>query len=203
MKKKNIILLSCIILVAIVSVSVYYFTKDKKENTAVIPADAAHTAVEAKIDEYQSLTEIEDKVDIIVKAVKESEEDPIIQKDEMGNVNFTGTVGNVKITRLYTNKSGQTIEEGDVLPIFENEAYDAKTNTVYHVAGYTKMEQGQEYILFLTYSEGDQWYVPCSAVWGKYPLNPSEAVLYSNDTQNSTMESNMEKIGREVLDKYN
>lgn len=208
MKNKKILVGICIVLAAIAFVSIYHLTKGQNEsNVTTAPEDASHIAVEAKIDEYHSLKEIEDKADVIVRVTKESEESPIIQRDEMGNVNFVGTIGNVEVTQLYTNKSAQNIEVGDTLPIFENEAYDSGTNTVYHVANYTKMEIGKEYMLFLTYSESDHWYVPCSAVWGKYPLNDTEAVLFSADdsnvTQNSARENIMEQIGQEVLDKYN
>lgn len=35
------------------------------------------------------------------------------------------------------------------IPIYENEGYDAKTNTTYHIAGYTKMEKEEKYLLLL------------------------------------------------------
>lgn len=209
MKKKKILISFCVIFAAAaLFFTVYQFKKGQDADTVTAaPDDAAHVAVEAKIDEYRSLKEIEEKVDIIVKVIKDSEEPPIIQKDNMGNVNFTGTIGNVKVTEIYTNKSDRSIDEGDIIPVFENEACDSKTNTVYHVANYTKMEIGQEYMLFLTYSPSDRWYVPCSAVWGKYPLNSSEAVLYRSSTgnpENNTddMDSIMKQIEQEVQAKY-
>lgn len=210
MKKKILISLCIIIAAAALFVTIYQFKKGQDTDIVTsAPDDASHVAVEAKIDGYRSLEEIENKVDIIVKVVKDSEEPPIIQRDNMGNVNFTGTIGNVKVTKIYTDKSDQNIKEGEIIPIFENEAYDSKTNTVYHVAGYTKMEIGKEYMLFLTYSPGDNWYVPCSAVWGKYPLNSSEAALYRSNTKDSEkndvngMDTIIEQIGQEVQAKYN
>lgn len=202
MENKKALVGICIVFAAITAVSIYHFTKKERENIVTItPEDAAHAEIEAKVDGYHSLSEIEDKVDIIVRVIKDSEEPPSIHRGNMGTVNFVGTIGNVKVTKIYTNTSDRNIEVGDILPIFENEAYDSETNTVYHVAGYTKMAIGQEYMLFLTYSSSDRWYVPCSVIWGKYALNDTEADVYSDDSD-SEKENIMEKIRLEVLEKY-
>ena len=76
-------------------------------------------------------------------------------------------IGNVEILEIYKNTSGKDLKISDEIPILENEAYNKAENVVYHVAGYRKMEQDKEYMLFLDYSEDDSWYVPCSAIWGK------------------------------------
>lgn len=124
MKNKKVLIGICVVFVAIAFISIYQFTKGREEKDIVIaPEDAVHMTVDAKIDEYYSLKEIEDKVDIIVKVRKDSEESPIIRRDEMGDVYFAGTIGNVKVIQLYTNKSVQSIDAGDIIPVFENEAY--------------------------------------------------------------------------------
>lgn len=44
---------------------------------------------------------------------------------DFNNPNLTQTIGNVKVTKIYANTSKRKIEVGDMLPIFENEAYDS------------------------------------------------------------------------------
>ena len=122
--------------------------------------------IDAKVDGYDSLEEIEDKVSIIVKAKKVPENPSMIRKNSEENIRFTGTIGNVEILEIYKNTSGKNLKISDEIPILENEAYNKAENVVYHVAGYRKMEQDKEYMLFLEYSEDDSWYVPCSAIWG-------------------------------------
>lgn len=162
-------------------------------------------SVEAKIDEYQSLESIENSVEIIVKAEKVSEEEPIIWRGSNDEPYFVGMIGNVKIINIYKDGSNQDITAGSIIPIFENEAYDAEKNVIYHVAGYKKMSIGKEYMLFLDYSESDNWYVPCSAIWGKYPLDSTEVILYNSNeraAETSTANILVTQIGCEVMEKY-
>lgn len=201
MKKKKLIMIASLVVVFF-SIAGLYYGMQKNEKKVV--KNYKHVMVGAKIDEYQSLQSIEEKVALIVKVKKVNEEEPIIWRDEQGNVYFVGTIGNVEVLKVYKDESDQHIEIGNILPIFENEAYDEKENTTYHVAGYQKMQVENEYMLFLNYSDGDKWYVPCSAIWGKYPLNPQENILY-HDSEISTMsfdENLVEKIGVEVIQKY-
>lgn len=66
------------------------------------------------------------------------------------------------------------------------------------------MEENKEYMLFLNYSEDDGWYVPCSAIWGKYPLDPNEDILFQDVTTRSVQNGNtsLDNIWEEVIDKY-
>lgn len=192
---------SVVVLLLIGAYAVYPITqKDKTFEEA--PTDMS---VEAKVDEYYSLESIENSVEIIVKAEKVSEEEPVIWRDGQGNVYFVGMIGNVKISNIYKDESNQDIKIGSTIPIFENEAYDAEKNVIYHVADYKKMSIGKEYMLFLDYSEDDNWYVPCSAIWGKYPLDSTEAILYSSTERSaeaSSANSLVDQIGHEVIEKY-
>ncbi|MBU3877189.1 hypothetical protein HGO97_015390 [Faecalicatena sp. AGMB00832] len=181
---------------------VVYPIAQKNKTFEEAPMDMS---VEAKVDEYHSLEAIENSIGIIVKAEKVSEEEPVIWRDGQGNVYFVGMIGNVKISNIYKDESNQDIKIGSTISIFENEAYDAEKNVIYHVAGYKKMGIGKEYMLFLDYSEDDNWYVPCSAIWGKYPLDSTEAILYnSNERPAETSSANIlvTQIGREVIEKY-
>lgn len=161
--------------------------------------------VEGKVDGYDSLDEIEEKVSIIVKATKISEDDPLVKKNERGNLLLTGTIGNVKITEIYKDESNRSLAVDDILPIYENEAYVKSENAIYHVAGYQKMLEDKEYMLFLDYSEGDEWYVPCSAIWGKYPMDSTESILFRENEEPALMSRTPEPIdmiAHEVLEKY-
>lgn len=162
---------------------------------------AGDVVIDAKVDGYDSLEEIEEKVSIIVKAKKVSEDPSMIRKNTEGNIRFTGTIGNVEILEIYKDMSGKDLKVSDELPILENEAYNEAENVVYHVAGYRKMEQDKEYMLFLDYSEDDGWYVPCSAIWGKYPLDEKEALLFQ-ETRQASEEGPLDGIQEEVLEKY-
>lgn len=66
------------------------------------------------------------------------------------------------------------------------------------------MEQDKEYMLFLDYSEDDSWYVPCSAIWGKYPLDANETLLFQEKTTRANYEEEglLDGIQKEVLEKY-
>lgn len=192
---------SLLVLLLIGAYVVYPMTQKEKTFTEA-PTDIS---VEAKVDGYQSLEAIENSVQIIVKVEKVSEEDPIIWRNPNGDPYFVGMIGNVKITDLYKNESNQQIEVGSTIPIFENEAYDDQKNITYHVANYLKMNIGKEYMLFLDYSESDNWYVPCSAIWGKYPLDNTEAILYSSNAraaETSSVNILVNQISLEVMDKY-
>lgn len=205
MKKGMIIAGSSILVVGILVICAILFTKDNSDNLA---ERDTHITVEAKVDEYQFLEEIEEKSDIIVKVEKKSEEPPMVERGNRGNVNFSGTIGNVEVKEIFKNESGRNIEIGSILPVFENEAYDASGKVTYHVANYKKMALGKEYMLFLYYSESDEWYVPLSAIWGKYPLDSSESVLFNDSKSKLFMATpakvvdELEQIGVEIRKKY-
>ena len=203
MKKRIIIAGGILLLSLVLAVCIYPLTQKSKSTHFSKPS--TDISVEAKVDEYQSLEAIENTVAIIVKVEKISEEEPIIWKNDQGNVYFAGTIGNVKINEIYKNDSDRQLEIGRTIPIFENEAYDPKENTTYHVADYKKMSVGKEYMLFLNYSDSDRWYVPCSAIWGKYPLDSSEPILYNSTEVEPVIDSPhslVNKIGLEVSEKY-
>lgn len=195
MKRKRIGIIVSGILVCCLGVGFYLWNQKQPPGEVVI---------DAKVDGYDSLEEIEDKVSIIVKAKKVSENPSMIRKNGEENIRFTGTIGNVEILEIYKNTSGKDLKISDEIPILENEAYNKAKNVVYHVAGYRKMEQDKEYMLFLDYSEDDGWYVPCSAIWGKYPLDANEMLLFQEKTTRANYEEKglLDGIQKEVLGKY-
>lgn len=175
-----------LVIVCFLGVAFYQWNQNKPAGDLII---------DAKVDAYDSLDEIENKVSVIVRAKKVSEEKPMIRKNSEGNIRFTGTIGNVEILKIYKDDSGKELHISEILPILENETYNKSENMNYHIAGYLKMKKNKEYMLFLDYSEEDGWYVPCSAIWGKYPLDLNEKTLFKE-------EQSIDNIEDEVLEKY-
>lgn len=192
MKKKFLIFIG---MLSIIFLGIGQWNQSKQANDLI---------VDAKVDAYESLDEIENAVSVIAKVKKVSENQPMIRKNSQGGILFTGTIGNVEVIEIYKDTSGKAIKVFDSLPILENETYSEAENINYHIAGYKKMEQNKEYMLFLNYSEDDGWYVPCSAIWGKYPLDPNEDILFQDISTRTLQEENtsLNNIGEEVIDKY-
>ena len=83
-----------------------------------------------------------------------------------------------------------------------------------HVDQYKMMEPGNEYFLYLFYSEHDEWYVILSGLFGKVPVSETEDVLFPIDEitffQKQAVEDDdsytrelLEDIRRESLEMYN
>ena len=189
MKRKKILIFIGMLIIICLGIGLGQWNQNKPANDLI---------VDAKVDAYDSLDEIENVVSIIAKVKKVSEDPPMIRK------NSEGTIGNVEVIEIYKDTSGRALKIFDILPVLENETYSETENINYHIAGYKKMEENKEYMLFLNYSEDDGWYVPCSAIWGKYPLDPNEDILFQDITTRSVQNGNtsLDNILEEVIDKY-
>lgn len=195
MKRKKILIFIGMLIIICLGIGLGQWNQNKPANDLI---------VDAKVDAYDSLDEIENVVSIIAKVKKVSEDPPMIRKNSEGGMLFTGTIGNVEVIEIYKDTSGRALKIFDILPVLENETYSETENINYHIAGYKKMEENKEYMLFLNYSEDDGWYVPCSAIWGKYPLDPNEDILFQDITTRSVQNGNtsLDNIWEEVIDKY-
>lgn len=195
MKRKKILIFIGMLIIICLGIGLGQWNQNKPANDLI---------VDAKVDAYDSLDEIENVVSIIAKVKKVSEDPPMIRKNSEGGMLFTGTIGNVEVIEIYKDTSGRALKIFDILPVLENETYSETENINYHIAGYKKMEENKEYMLFLNYSEDDGWYVPCSAIWGKYPLDPNEDILFQDITTRSVQNGNtsLDNILEEVIDKY-
>ncbi|MCB2487486.1 hypothetical protein KQ783_15670, partial [Listeria monocytogenes] len=49
-----------------------------------------------------------------------------------------------------------------------------KTNTTYHIAGYTKMETDEKYLWLLQKDSEDDYYIPTAVIFGKSNLDPNK-----------------------------
>lgn len=182
---------ACLCLIAAGALTLPRFIGQWNQNKQAIDL-----VVDAKVDSYESLDEIENAVSVIAKVKKISEDQPMVRKNSQGEMLFTGTIGNVEVIEIYKDTSGKAIKVFDSLLILENETYSKTENINYHIAGYKKMEENKEYMLFLNYSEDDGWYVPCSAIWGKYLLDLNEDILFQEEN------TSLDNIWGEVIDKY-
>ena len=126
------------------------------------PETVIHREVEAKTESYESLAEMEKDADVILRAVRLDQEEP----EWDGGWGYT--ISQVRISRIYEDKTGSLSEDG-VINVMENEVYDAASNTVYHISGYNMMVVGDEYLLFLKKDklpDGTEYYVACGVNYG-------------------------------------
>ena len=126
------------------------------------PETVIHREVEAKTESYESLAEMEKDADVILRAVRLDQEEPV------WNGSSGYTLSQVKISKIYEDKTG-SLSLDDVIKVMENEVYDAASNTVFHVAGYNMMVFGDEYLLFLKKDklpDGTECYVACGVNYG-------------------------------------
>ena len=126
------------------------------------PETVIHREVEAKTESYESLAEMEKDADVILRAVRLDQEEPV------WNGSSGYTLSQVKISKIYEDKTG-SLSLDDVIKVMENEVYDAASNTVYHVDGYNMMVFGDEYLLFLKENQlldGTKYYVACGVNCG-------------------------------------
>ena len=126
------------------------------------PEPVIHREVEAKTESYESLAEMEKDADVILRAVRLDQEEPV------WNGSSGYTLSQVKISKIYEDKTG-SLSLDDVIKVMENEVYDAASNTVFHVAGYNMMVFGDEYLLFLKKDklpDGTEYYVACGVNYG-------------------------------------
>ncbi|MBQ9870829.1 MAG: hypothetical protein IJM27_02775 [Eubacterium sp.] len=126
------------------------------------PETVIHREVEAKTESYESLAEMEKDADVILRAVRLDQEEPV------WNGSSGYTLSQVKISKIYEDKTG-SLPLDDVIKVMENEVYDVASNTVFHVAGYNMMVVGDEYLLFLKKDklpDGTEYYVACGVNYG-------------------------------------
>lgn len=143
----------------------------------------------AKVDGYETLTDLEDSTPIILKGIKISEEEPVFSLNPDDGSIFTGyTLSDFQITSVIKNTTTDDLLSASIIPIFENEALHKNTNTIYRVSGYEKMVTGNEYLLFLRKSNTDANYIPMGVIYGQIPLEDSQSSRnYVNETKNDSI----------------
>ena len=168
---------------------------------ASVKDTAAHIYVEAKTVSYESLHDIEQDADVILRAVRLDQEEPVWNGD------WGYTLSQVRISKIYKDKTGRLSPDEDIT-ILENEVFDAASNKVYHIGGYNMMVFGNEYILFLKKDQmpdGKEYYVACGVNYGTVSttgVGHDIMLTYPNGTPVQIDMSGYNNIWKAALDKY-
>ncbi|WP_423188397.1 hypothetical protein ACO1PF_07230 [Alkalibacterium sp. f15] len=153
-----------------------------------------HLILDTSIDEYRSLSDVEEESEAIVIAGKVSEHAPTLIKNEQGNIQKAYTLSDFKVKKVVT---GHILNAGETFTLMENEAYDAVKRLKYHISGYEKMVTGRDYLLLLHRSENNPYLSIVGVNYGKIPLakETSEVSL--------SLHSANTDYAAEILDRYN
>lgn len=158
-------------------------------------------AAEAKTDSFDSEEELSKASNVIVIGSLNKRGQSQVDRDTEGGVLAVYRMSDFKIAQVIKNDTNKSLAENTIIPIYENEGHDEKTNTTYHVAGYEKMENNETYMLFLTYDPEDKYYVPVGVNYGKMNVDSEkETELYGDDSDNQEEEIN--KVQEEALNTY-
>ena len=134
--------------------------------------DALHVNINSKVVSYNTLSEMEADADLILRAERLDHEEPVLKYSDNNLYSFW-TFSQVRISRIYKDDT-EELGEGQTITILENEVFDPKTNTVFHVSGYRMMVAGNEYLLFLqkgNRENGETYFVSCGVNFGTVSLS--------------------------------
>lgn len=194
MNRKKFTILG-IIVVLLLSIGDYMTYQKMK------PKPYKEVAAEAKTDSFDSEEELSKASNVIVIGSLNKRGQSQVDRDTEGGVLAVYRMSDFKIAQVIKNDTNKSLAEDTIIPIYENEGHDEKTNTTYHVAGYEKMENNETYMLFLTYDPEDKYYVPVGVNYGKMNVDSEkETELYGDDSDNQEEEIN--KVQEEVLNTY-
>ncbi len=134
--------------------------------------DALHVNINSKVVSYDTLSEMEADADLILRAERLDHEEPVLKYSDNNLYSFW-TFSQVRISKIYKDDT-EELGEGQTITILENEVFDSKTNTVFHVSGYRMMVAGNEYLLFLqkgNRENGETYFVSCGVNFGTVSLS--------------------------------
>ena len=159
-----------------------------------------HIFIEAKLDAYRNLNDVEKETEVIVLGKKIKQNPSTIQKNN-GYVNGVYTISNFKIEKVFKGN----FKAGDIIVVFESAGIDKKTGKIYHIEGYELMEKDEKYLLFLRHSETDPWYMISGLKFGKISLSGKKGDLrLEMEKANEYLEEfeNEDRIREEAIKKY-
>ncbi|MBF1306504.1 hypothetical protein NM219_00975 [Parvimonas micra] len=159
-----------------------------------------HIFIEAKLDAYRNLNDVEKETEVIVLGKKIKQNPSTIQKNN-GYVNGVYTISNFKIEKVFKGN----FKAGDIIVVFESAGIDEKTGKIYHIEGYELMEKDEKYLLFLRHSETDPWYMISGLKFGKISLSGKKGDLrLEMEKANEYLEEfeNEDRIREEAIKKY-
>ncbi|EAF0351853.1 TPA: hypothetical protein ACSY99_11390 [Listeria monocytogenes] len=188
-KKMTIIAIITVLLLSIGG----YITYQKMK-----PKPFTEVAAEAKTDSFDSEEELSKASNVIVIGSLSKRGESQVDRDAEGGILAVYRMSDFKIAQVIKNDTKESLAEDTIIPIYENEGHDEKTNTTYHVAGYEKMENKETYMLFLTYDPEDKYYVPVGVNFGKMNVDSEKETELYGDNQ----EEEINKVQEEALDTY-
>lgn len=136
----------------------------------LITASDSVTDMEALNTSYVSVNDMVTDSDYVVKAVKTSS---FFKKSDTSHIYRLASKVTVKSVLV------NNIEEelNDTIKVNEGIRYNADDSSYTQLAGYTRMRLGYEYILFLKRSASGKSFDIVGVVYGKVPMDKSEAVI--------------------------
>ncbi|MDT0002328.1 hypothetical protein QJV14_05030 [Listeria cossartiae subsp. cayugensis] len=192
-RKKTTIL--GIIVVLLLSVGGYMTYQKMK------PKPFTEVVAEAKTDGFDNEEELSKASNVIVIGSLSKRGESQVDRDAEGGILAVYRMSDFKIAKVIKNDTKESLAEDNIIPIYENEGHDEKTNTTYHVAGYEKMENKETYMLFLTYDSDYKYYIPVGVNFGKMNVDSEkETELYGDDSD--IQEEEINKVQEEALDTY-
>nr|WP_323680880.1 hypothetical protein [Listeria marthii] len=192
MKKKTII---GIVVVFLLSAGGYMTYQKMK------PKPFTEVIAEAKTDGFDNEEELSKASNVIVIGSLSKRGESQVDRDAEGGILAVYRMSDFKIAKVIKNDTKESLAEDNIIPIYENEGHDEKTNTTYHVAGYEKMENKETYMLFLTYDSDYKYYIPVGVNFGKMNVDSEkETELYGDDSD--IQEEEINKVQEETLDTY-
>ncbi|MBR0147490.1 MAG: hypothetical protein IJM25_12630 [Eubacterium sp.] len=168
--------------------------------SAALKDSATHMCIDGKTDGYDSLSELEQDADVILRGIRLDQE----KARWYGTSGYT--LSGVEITGIYKDTT-EELSEGRIITVLENEVYDETSNTVYHIGGYNMMVAGKEYLLFLKkdiMTDGTEYYVSCGVNYGTVSVTDDGRDIspkYPGGADTYDM-SLFRDIWQEALDKY-
>ncbi|MBC2260301.1 hypothetical protein HCB45_01715 [Listeria sp. FSL L7-0091] len=184
-----------IIIVLLVSVGGYMTYQKMK------PKPFTEVVAEAKTDGFDNEEELSKASNVIVIGSLSKRGEFQVDRDTEGGILAVYRMSDFKVAQVIKNDTKESLAKDNIIPIYENEGHDEKTNTTYHVAGYEKMENKETYMLFLTYDSDYKYYVPVGVNFGKMNVDSEkETELYGDDSD--IQEEEINKVQEEALDTY-
>lgn len=130
-----------------------------------------HLFLDARYPTYENIDELEKDTDEIVIAEKISQNEPTVLYGSNGTIDIAYTLSDFKVSKVI---KGAKLTVSNEFTMLENEAYNSKVGYIYHIGGYQIIKEGRNYLLFLSQSETDPWYLVTGVNVGKVDLTSDE-----------------------------
>lgn len=174
--KKIIVSISILAIGFLAFISLHNYNNVSKSKIDSKPKDVNF---DAKHDNFDSLSQLEQDSPLIVVGEKISKEKSVIEKAQNGAYKNVYSLSDFKISEIKKNKLDIPLQELDTITILENGAFDEETNQMLHIEGYELMKENQKYLLYLKKSTTKKGiYYPNGVTFGKVPLENNDVELY-------------------------